>query len=134
MKKKVMLRKFGKLYIKEANDCIYRIKASLNYLEKNMYDERAVIQLRMDSHKLKGSSLQMGFYLIAYLARLIEDIVKKILEKELKLNKQKLEFLKDFCESLEKAVDAETRKKKFRINPKLIDTMDKLLEKEYKRS
>ena len=81
------------IYKKEANKFIKLIKSSISELKKNPKAKEPINNLERGSHTLKGNSLQLGYYSVAYLAKSMDDLAKRIMDGEIKLNKNNLAFL-----------------------------------------
>jgi len=116
-------------YKKETESCIKTIHTLLKTLQKKPSDPKAISELVRAAHTLKGASLQMGYYSVAYIARMMEDFSKNLQIRK-KVNMQDLAFLEDFTSSIDKSIGAETAGETSKIEPELLKKIDRLEIKE----
>ncbi len=121
------------IYMKEAYEYIGYIKNDLAILGNKPYDKNALHDILRCSHGLKGNSMQMGFFIVAYFSHIINDIVRGVEEGRTKPTEETLAFISDFLGSLEKFISFSAKKKKYKISQQLFKKLDKLMYKEFNK-
>jgi hypothetical protein len=121
------------IYIKESYEYISYIKNDLAILDDNPGDKTALHDILRCSHGLKGNSMQMGFFIVAYFSHIINDMVRDIEEGRTKPTEENIAFISDFLGSLEKIMSFSAKKKKYEISRQLFKKLDKLMYKEFNK-
>ena len=116
------------VYKKEVNTALTNITSSLDLIKADHSNQKEIFRLYRAAHTIKSSSFQMGFYSVGYLAHLLNDLLKDIEIKKITIDEEKLAFIMDFVGSLKQAVISVLNNKESKINKKIIDRLNGLLE------
>ncbi|MEZ5429233.1 MAG: response regulator [Pyrinomonadaceae bacterium] len=98
-----MLEVFGM----EAEDLLSNINANLVILENNPNNREALLEIRRNSHTLKGSAGIVGLKQLSKVAHRVEDLLDYLSENEIEGNHQIFEFLQSSTDCFSSLISSE---------------------------